>query len=138
MLTVLSPNVSANAIHILFAHSQYYTSAQISTILKLNPAVISDRYIAYIIYKTNTFSPTEKAQILQATIPNGARINTEIMLGYKKQYQDAIVRDNIAMLSLNSPTDFNAIRAEIATDPDPLKVVDIALTYTEDQGSSMT
>jgi hypothetical protein len=132
-LTALSPNVSANTFHILFGHSQYYTSAQIADILILNPAVLSDRYISYILYKTATFSPAEKSQIVQSAISVSNRTDTETTLSFKKQYQDAIIRDNIAMLSLNTPFDFNGIRAEIATDPDPHKVFDIALTYA-DQG----
>lgn len=132
-LEALSPNLSANAIHILFANSQYYTSAQVANVLKLNPAVITDRYIAYILYKTATFSAVQKADILAAAANSSPRTNTEILLSYKKQYQDAIIRDNIAMLSLNTPLDFNAYRAEIATGPDPYKVFEIAQSYA-DQG----
>ncbi len=133
MLTAISPNVSPAVIHALFEKSPHFTSSQVAQILALNPALLTDAYVSGVVYKTNTFGTTDKNIILNAASANSSRVNTEVMLSYKKQYQDAIIRDNIGMLSLNTPIDFNDIRAELATNPSPYRIFDIAQTYA-DQG----
>lgn len=134
-LLTISPNVSVNAIHVLFENSQFFTSTQVAQIIKLNPAVLSDRYISEIVYNTNTFSANEKTEIINSSTNDDNRKQTEILLNFKKQCQESIIRDNISILSLNEPYDFNAIRSELATDPGVNKFFDIAQTYA-DQGRS--
>jgi hypothetical protein len=133
ILTAISPNVSPAVIHALFEKSSYFTSSQVAQILALNPALLADAYVSGVVYKTNTFGTVDKNIILNAALANSSRVNAEVILSYKKQYQDAIIRDNIGMLSLNTPIDFNDIRAELATNPSPYRIFDIAQTYA-DQG----
>ncbi len=132
-LASLSPNVSPNTIHVLFENSRYYTSSQVAQIIKLNPAILKDRYISQIVYATNSFSPNDKNEIINNASNNDSRSQIENIINFKKQCQEAIIRDNIAMISLNDPFDFNAVRSELATDASIYKVFDIAQSYA-DQG----
>jgi len=131
-LIALSPNVSSNAIHTLFANSTHYTSGQITNLLILNPTVLTDRYISYLLYQTNTFSALQKSNILTASRQINSRKLKEDELALQKHYMDAIIRDNIGMITLNYPIDFNAMRAELATDADPTVIFEIAQSYADE------
>jgi hypothetical protein len=130
-LQSFSPNVSANSIHILFTKSQYFTSAQIANILALNPAVVQDQYISYILYKTNTFTSTQKASIISAVNAGSLRQTKEAKLSVKLQYKNAILRDNIVTQGMNFPLNFNLLRTLMAQNPEITKVFEIAQSYAD-------
>ncbi|MBK6564595.1 MAG: T9SS type A sorting domain-containing protein [Saprospiraceae bacterium] len=108
-----SPNLSPKVFHTLFENSEYYTENQIANLLVLNPGVLNDMYVKYIVYESNSFDSINQNLIKKSYEVGDARVLLNQKMETKKLYMHHLIRNRMDYyLSLPDP-DYHKIRLQL-------------------------
>jgi hypothetical protein len=118
-LDAMKPNVSTKVIHTIFSQSDHYSKEEVFNIIKNNPVVVYDRYIAYMVYESGLFTQAERNQInLSLTVQSNRSIAFEKMR-IRHHYYQHVLRNYIIEAGEGNSPNYKAITCLLHQQNDP-------------------
>ncbi|MBK9150213.1 MAG: T9SS type A sorting domain-containing protein [Saprospiraceae bacterium] len=128
-LQAAAPFVSVKAIHTLLSYTQHYTSDEFTSIIKNNPCVLSDPWISWIVYESNSLSSAQISLIKEAYSNGDACTDLTEIIRIKKHYMDYVIRQKIHTALSSENPDHVFVRDQLQLTEDPGAIYQIYESY---------
>lgn len=136
VLTGLSPFVSIDAISTLFDNSNNFTEEEVVDLLVLNPSVIQDNYINYVVFESGSFGQANQQSILNAYYLGDELISLTDSVNNTHKLIGENVRNNIITNGYDyslGKYDWSFIRSEVSKKITDMKCYQLLETYISER-----